>query len=127
MTSTAEVPTFGGVAGADAICQARASAAGLRGTFRSWISDSTSSASSRLVHHNGPYYRVDGTMVRIVANDWTDLTDTIAVALATDEYGVTQGNQMVWSATRVGIRRTSAMGAVLILTLAHGASSPAWA
>jgi len=99
VTSTTQAPTFGGVAGADAICQARASTAGLRGTFRAWISDSTSSASARLVHHTGPYYRVDGTMVRVVANDWTDLTDTIAVALATDEYGVTQGNQMVWTAT----------------------------
>jgi hypothetical protein len=99
VTSTVMNANFGGVTGADAICQMRASAAGLRGTFRAWVSDSTSSAASRLVHHTGPYYRVDGTTVRVLSNDWADLTDTIAVAFATDEFGVTQGNQMVWTAT----------------------------
>jgi hypothetical protein len=39
-------------------------------------------------------------MVRIVANDWAELTNmSRAIAVATDEYGVTQGNQMIWTAT----------------------------
>jgi hypothetical protein len=41
---------LGGLAGADAKCQQAADAAGLGGTFRAWISDDATSASSRLTH-----------------------------------------------------------------------------
>ncbi len=60
-----------GLSGGDAICDARAKAAGLVGTFRAWLSTATLSASDRLAHGAVPYIRTDG--VRI-ANDWADLT-----------------------------------------------------
>jgi hypothetical protein len=72
ITSTIYTPDFGGLAGADAACQARATAAGLGGTFRAWISDTTGSAATRLVHGEGPYVLLDGTQI---ARDWADLTD----------------------------------------------------
>jgi hypothetical protein len=49
ITSTQQsVTTIGGVAGADALCDARALAAGLPGTYVAWISSSTSNAKDRL-------------------------------------------------------------------------------
>lgn len=62
---------LGGLAGADAKCQALAIAAGLGGTFKAWLSDSTTSARSRLSHGTVPYRLVDGTLI---AFDWNDLT-----------------------------------------------------
>jgi hypothetical protein len=60
VTSTVHaVNTLGGVAGADSICQQRADAAGLDGSFVAWISDSQSSAFSRLGAARG-WVRVDG-------------------------------------------------------------------
>lgn len=97
VTSTLTLPNFGGVAGADAICVAAASAAGLGTSYRAFISDSTASAASRLHRSTRPYYRVDGTVQRIIANNWTDLVDGISVAIATDEYGVPYRDGAVWT------------------------------
>lgn len=63
---------LGGLAGADAKCQQLATAAGLGGTYKAWLSDSTTDARDRLTHATVPYRLVDGTTV---ANDFTDLTD----------------------------------------------------
>jgi hypothetical protein len=62
---------LGGLAGADSKCQSLASAAGLSGTFKAWLSDSSIPASSRLTHAAQPYVLTDGTLV---ANDWAGLT-----------------------------------------------------
>jgi hypothetical protein len=62
---------LGGLAGADAICQERAAAAGLPGTdWTAWLSDSTENAIDRIP--DGQYRLVDGTQV---ADDKADLTD----------------------------------------------------
>ena len=58
--------------GADAICQNLAGSAGLPGVFKAWLSDGTTSAASRLTHHDGPYRLIDST---VIAMDWADLTD----------------------------------------------------
>jgi len=74
-TSVGYTGNLGGLTGADQKCQARAAAATppLAGTFMAWLSDSTTSAASRLPTHGTlPYVMVDGT---VVASDWTDLTD----------------------------------------------------
>jgi hypothetical protein len=63
---------LGGLAGADAICQAEADAAGLTGLFKAWISDSQTGPASRFVPSQYPYVLVNGSWV---ADDWTDLTD----------------------------------------------------
>ncbi len=71
---TAELYTgnLGGLAGADAKCQAAATGAGLSGTYKAWLSSTTESAGARLTHHTGAYVLTTGT---VVANSWTDLTD----------------------------------------------------
>jgi hypothetical protein len=64
---------LGGIAGADAICQAEADTNNLPGTYRAWISDDSGvSPASRFVHATGKYVLVSGT---VIADNWTDLTD----------------------------------------------------
>jgi hypothetical protein len=62
---------LGGLSGADAKCQALATAAKLQGTFKAWLSDSKTDAASRITTRNQPYILVDGTLV---ASDWKELT-----------------------------------------------------
>lgn len=71
VTSTLYSGDLGGLAGADAKCQARALAGGLDGKYAAWLSDSTNSAAARLSHATVPYVLVDGT---VVAKNWTELT-----------------------------------------------------
>jgi hypothetical protein len=72
VTSTTHQGDLGGLAGADAICQARAGEAGLPGTYLAWLSDDAASPATRFPTHSaGPYELVDGTTI---ADDWADLT-----------------------------------------------------
>lgn len=76
-----------GVVGADHVCTSKATAAGLSGTYKAWIADSTaaSAPATRFEQATVPYVKVDGT---VVANDWTDLTDgTIDSPINLDESG----------------------------------------
>ena len=51
-----------GIAAGDAICAARADAAGLDGTFRAWLSDANIDAIDRLPS-DGPWVRIDGAAI----------------------------------------------------------------
>ncbi|MBI3770755.1 MAG: DUF1554 domain-containing protein [Deltaproteobacteria bacterium] len=84
VTSTLQLGTFGGLAGGDAICQARADAATLGGTWRAWLSTSTLDTRDRIV---GAQYRlVDGTTV--IASSLNDLLDgTLTNNIDHDENG----------------------------------------
>ncbi len=73
-TSQFTTSDFGGLAGGDAFCQNLAEAAGLKGTYIAWLSDSTGSPSTRFIRSTVPYVLVDGTRV---ADDWDDLTDGV--------------------------------------------------
>lgn len=53
---------LGGVAGADQKCNALAIAAGLKGTYRAWISVAGTNAADR-IKSNGPWYLVGGQLV----------------------------------------------------------------
>jgi hypothetical protein len=64
--------TLGGLVGADTKCQERATAAGLPGTYKAWLSDSTGSPSTRFTRSAVPYVRTDGNFI---ANNWADLVD----------------------------------------------------
>lgn len=76
---------LGGLTGADAKCQNHASGAHFTGVFRAWLSDSTGSPSTRMVHGAGEYVLVDGT---VVARDWNDLNDgQLEHAVNLDETG----------------------------------------
>jgi len=87
---------LGGLAGADAICQATAVAAGLPGTdWTAWLSDSTENAIDRIP--DGQYQLVDGTTQ--VADDKADLTDGfLKAAINLDEFGQPWGG-LVWTGT----------------------------
>jgi hypothetical protein len=66
---------LGGLAGADAKCQAAADNARLPGTYKAWLSDASTSASDRLVHSPYPYvppsgYNYDGS---VYAWNWNHL------------------------------------------------------
>lgn len=61
---------IGGLAGADAVCQA--AAGGHRGTYKAWLSTGAVSVASRMVQSPGPYLFQDGAKL---ADSWTDLTD----------------------------------------------------
>jgi hypothetical protein len=71
VTSQLYQGNLGGLAGADAKCQGLADGAGLGGTYKAWLSDSTVSAADRLTHVGAPYVLADG--LTVVANDWTNL------------------------------------------------------
>ena len=87
VTSTQQNGNLGGLAGADAICQARASSVGLPGTYRAWLSTTAVDAEARFFHSPSPYVLTDGTTV--VANNWDDLVDgTLAEAITMTEQAI---------------------------------------
>jgi hypothetical protein len=84
-STTYKAGDLGGLAGADAKCQARARAAALTGTFRAWLSDATASPSSRFSRDAGPYLLVNGGLV---ATSWLGLTSgTLRHAINITELG----------------------------------------
>jgi cysteine-rich repeat protein len=84
VTTTRYSGGLGGLSGADAICNERATIANLDGEYKAWLSDSNTSVSDRFTHH-GQFKKVDGT---IIATSWDDLTDgTILATINTSEYG----------------------------------------
>ncbi len=99
-TSATYAGDLGGIAGADAKCQALADGAGLGGTWLAWLSDLGTSPGARFVHSTVPYALVGGSTI---ASDWTDLTDgTIAVPIDHDETGTAlpaAETTRVWSGT----------------------------
>jgi len=101
VTSTQGSGSLGGVTGADGVCQGRANAAGLAGTYKAWLSAGTysSSPASRFTRSLSlPYVRTDG--VQIAAN-WADLTDgTLDAPINVNEFGNSQTSpSMVYSYT----------------------------
>ena len=72
VTSSLHRCALGGVTDGDAICQARATAAGLPGTYMAWLADDSGSPATRMTHHLGAYQLVTGT---VIAQGWSDLTD----------------------------------------------------
>lgn len=73
LTSSNHNGNLGGLAGADAVCKARANEAGLGGLWKAWLSDSNSSPVSRFNNKSEfAWVRIDGVTV---ANNFQDLTD----------------------------------------------------
>jgi hypothetical protein len=99
VTSALYNGNLGGIAGADAKCMTRAAAAGLPGTFRAWISTTTTSPSATFTHYTLPYKLVDGTTI---ANNWADLTDgTLLARINKTETGAPVSNESaVWTNTK---------------------------
>ncbi|KKR46261.1 MAG: hypothetical protein UT82_C0016G0002 [Parcubacteria group bacterium GW2011_GWB1_40_14] len=90
VTSTTYNGNLGGLSGADAKCQTRASAAGLSGTWRAFLGDETIGPKERLFHSTNPYARMDDVSI---ANNWTDLTDgTLNAPINITEFGTATTN-----------------------------------
>jgi len=84
-TSSLHTGNLGGLIGADVICNMRAQAAGLPGTYMAWLTTNQGSPNSRFVKSTVPYVLRNGTLV---ANNWTDLTDgTLAAPISITETG----------------------------------------
>jgi hypothetical protein len=71
VSSESYTGNLGGLTGADSLCQQLATTAKLGGTYKAWLSSTTTSASARLTHATVPYVLVNGV---VVAQDWTGLT-----------------------------------------------------
>jgi hypothetical protein len=87
VTSTFYDGNLGGLSGADAKCQARADGANLGGNWKAWLSDSKTSADSRLVHSDNPYKLLNGL---VLANNWQDFIDGTSYSIY-----ITELNQSV--------------------------------
>ena len=89
---------LGGLSGADAKCQGLADAAGLPGSYQAWLSDSTSSPSSRFVPSTGPYQLINGTTI---AANFTDLVDgtLLAPINVTETGGGVGSSEVTWTHT----------------------------
>jgi hypothetical protein len=93
----------GGLAGADALCQDSADAAGIGGTWVAYLSDTGTNASTRI--GAGPYVRLDGSTV---ATSLADLVDgSIAVPINLDEYGNTRSTWVKTGSSWDGTRGTN--------------------
>jgi hypothetical protein len=87
VTSKTYNGNFGGLDGADNICQTLATTVNLwhGNTYKAWISDKVSSASDRLEHSTLPYVSYHGNLI---ANDWNDLVSGVLLnPIHFDEYG----------------------------------------
>ncbi len=88
-----------GLYGADQRCRMLAALAKLPnfGTYRAWLSDSTTAAADRLEHHRGRYLLVNGL---VVAMDWDDLTDgTLENPINVTELSETSDDSRSWTGT----------------------------
>jgi len=90
--------SMGGLAGADSWCQNQANQASLGGSFKAWLSNSSTSASSRLSHASVPYKLVDDTTV---VNNWNDLVDgTLSNKINKDQFGALADGIVTWTNTK---------------------------
>jgi hypothetical protein len=84
-----------GTLAGDAICNARASIAGLTGTYKAWLSAGAINAKDRLTS-SGPWIRVDGVKL---ASSKADLTDGFLLTnIIVDEFGAYSANT-AWTGT----------------------------
>jgi uncharacterized repeat protein (TIGR02543 family) len=84
VTSTSYTGNIGGLAGADAACQARANAAGLTGTYKAWLSTSSVNAINRFGSARG-WIRKDG---KPFADQLSDITTShVLYPARLDEFG----------------------------------------
>jgi hypothetical protein len=99
VTSTTTNGNLGGAAGADAICQTRANAANLGGTWMAWFGDPSAANPTPGARFTaaGPWARV-GDLVK-VADNLADLSDgTLDAAINRNEFGnAAPGTQYVWT------------------------------
>jgi hypothetical protein len=98
---------MGGLAGADGICQTRANAAGLPGSYKAWLSDGVNDGASpstrfrcRAASCSDQAYRLVDAAQTLIATNWDDLTDTeLLHAINVTEFGDESSGVGVWTGT----------------------------
>lgn len=95
VTSTSYAGAIGSVKAADADCQAAAAAARLPGSFKAWISDSTTNAYDRTADV-GPWYTTRG---ELAFSQKSDLREGAPGTDLVDERGNPPSADGVWSGT----------------------------
>jgi hypothetical protein len=84
ISSTAYNGSLGGLTGADLKCQTIATTAAIGGTWKAWLSNTTTNAADRLTHSDGPYYLVDNTTK--IANNWAGVVSgSLLAGITLDE------------------------------------------
>ncbi len=100
VTSATFKGNLGGLAGADAKCQAEADGPASvvpAGTYLAWLSDGTDSPDTRFTKSSHPYLLPDGAKI---AEDFADLTDgSILHPINIDPTGKPFGKQLFWAGT----------------------------
>ena len=98
VTSQAHDGNLGGTAGADAMCAAAASAAGVAGTFAAWLSVTGTDANTRIGASTQPFQLLDGSPVAV--NTATFSSGVLVGPINRDEAGnlVVPGD--VWTNTK---------------------------
>lgn len=113
-----------GLAAGDAICQARATAAGLSGTFKAWLSDSADDAYCRVTGNSGtkagncgqatlptgagPWIRTDGYPFAATIDVVTSTNAQIYTPVAYDEFGQLLSSRLYFTDTNIdGTRYTT--------------------
>jgi cysteine-rich repeat protein len=89
VTSTFHSGNLGGLDGADAICNERAQAAGLPGTYMAWLSEGAMCPANRFTQSTVDYVLPDGDLI---ANNWDDLIDGALISqIILTEFGQDPG------------------------------------
>ncbi len=114
VTSTAYDGNLGGIAGADAKCQARADGASLGGTWKAMISDGSTNAISRVLNRTKPVFTIAGKLAwnpsqQVILGGDTNPAygagslpfgaGLIASAINITELGTTPAAYIVWTGT----------------------------
>jgi hypothetical protein len=101
VTSTSFTGDLGGLTGADAKCQAAATAAHLGGTFLAWIAtDADGYPRTNFTQSTVPYYLVNG--VELAPNFDALNTTGLSTPLHVTELGTTSGDLYAWTNTFEG-------------------------
>jgi len=98
ISPVATTAAMGGLSGADAMCSAWASSAGIGGTYRAILSTTTTNASTRLGSARG-WIRPDGRPVGDLPSDLFDYNEGLLIPLMITANGTNLGVQSVWSAS----------------------------
>jgi hypothetical protein len=93
VSSIAYGANLGGLGGADTKCQTLANASGLSGTWKAWLSDSSTNAFTRLTHGTS-YRRIDGALI---ADGVGFFSTTHLIPIDLDEHGSLYSNVEVWT------------------------------
>jgi hypothetical protein len=89
---------LGGLAGADAKCQAGADYERLGGTWIAWLSDSTTNALDRIAS-DGPWYTLDG---HLAFAHKAELAGAARASIEIDQAGSVVAASSYWTGTRTG-------------------------